>query len=51
MHLHILSVKLIGATPTATTEIATFNGMELCLAKMTFLLRLLGFSSLFSILK
>lgn len=38
MHLRVLSVKLIGATPTATTEIATFNGRELCLAKNYFFL-------------
>ena len=35
-HLHVLSVKLIGAMPTATKEIATLNEMELHLAKMTF---------------
>ena len=29
-------MKLIGAMPTATKEIATLNEMELCLAKMTF---------------
>lgn len=39
-----LSGKPIGATPTATTKIATFNKIKLCLAKMRHLLRLSVFS-------
>jgi hypothetical protein len=38
-----LSVKLIGAAPTATTEIATFNGIKLCLAKMTLFIEAFSF--------
>lgn len=38
---------LLGATPAATTEIATFNGIELCLAKMTSFIEAFGFLLLF----
>lgn len=36
-------VWLLGVTPAATPEIATFNGIELCLAKMTSFIEAFGF--------